>query len=142
MTNKLNLTGYAITGAVVLLVGLAGDVQAVPISIIKNPGLLVKSTKPATTPGAVLGGPINATTLLLTGSAAPGHAGSFDFSSTRLPKYKVFVFKPPVIAFIPPTHNPAAVNSVPDGGITVAMLGGVFSAMVFLKRKQEAKSSR
>jgi len=144
----INMKSYAFTGAAILLVGLAGDVQAVPISIIKNPGLFARtSPKPANTyrdafnsRGGNLFKPV---ALLLSGPDKNGHrpgTGSFDFSPPKLPSNPVLTIKPPTVTFIP---QPVAKNAatVPDGGITVAMLGGAFTALVFLKRKAKASSA-
>jgi len=144
----INMKSYAFTGAAILLVGLAGDVQAVPISIIKNPGLFARtSPKPANTyrdafnsRGGNLFKPV---ALLLSGPDKNGHrpgTGSFDFSPAKLPPSQVITIKPPTVTFIP---QPVAKNAatVPDGGITVAMLGGAFTALVFLKRKAKASSA-
>ena len=144
----INMKSYAFTGAAILLVGLAGDVQAVPISIIKNPGLFARtSPKPANTyrdafnsKGGNLFKPV---ALLLSGPDKNGHrpgTGSFDFSPPKLPPSQVITIKPPTVTFIPPPISKNAA-SVPDGGITVAMLGGAFTALVFLKRKAKASSA-
>ena len=145
MRKKISLTGYTITGAVVLFVGLAGNVQAIPISMLKNP-IELKSASPKV--GTIYG--INLENLNKNLKALPAlllpvletarhSSGSYDFSSARLPNFNHYKNAPPPLDnFTPAPHASALVANVPDGGITVAMLGGAFSALVFLKRKLEA----
>jgi hypothetical protein len=150
MRKKISLRGYTITGAAVLFVGLVGNVQAIPISILKNP-IALKSASPkvgTTKIGAIYG--VNLDNLNKNLKALPvlllpvletalHSSGSYDFSPAKLPNFNHYKnAPPPPTNFTPAPPASALVASVPDGGITVAMLGGVFSALVFLKRKLEA----
>ncbi len=145
MTKNIKRISYAIAGAAVLFVGLAGNVQAVPITT-KNPsGLATAPHQARTTPvvnlGSVIMTPINPRALLLSGSDTARRAsGSYTVSSARLPQFSVMKHGTPVVFVTAPTGRVALGATVPDGGTTGALLGGSLSALIFLKRKLEPVS--
>lgn len=190
MKNKFNLTGLVLTVAAALFVGLAGNVQAIPIlmhdqSIYEamrsidlskrdqgvatlTDSLLVKSIWTQETvairDASLLGKSLKAQKTvasrnLVTAHARPNKNGvsvtpspltfQSPFPISLLSQSPIYLDNNGTTDLIP--QDPIIINlnlsrsgtniqnhssvSVPDGGATVTMLGGVFCGLVFLRKK-------
>jgi len=143
MKNKTNLAGFATGGAVTALVGLAGNVQAIPTSIHNEPDAWVRAEEMA---GRIGASTHSKTQVIYLGKLHP-HPASPAVIPPSDPAMVVgtgshLKLLPPnlgaVVQTAPTTvHSPAPI-SVPDGGTTALMLGGAFSGLALLKKKFKA----
>jgi hypothetical protein len=150
MRKKISRTGFIIAGAAALFVGLAGNVQAIPISMhdfskltksVASPtdSLLTGSHKAISISISDLSKPIKSVaspidffsgSILAENVDAPRNVISLDLKQEEpLVTSSSFVQGP-----APTVTVKALVASVPDGGTTGMMLGGAFCGLVFLKK--------
>ena len=115
MKKLANLRGFVITGAAALFVGLAANVQAIPISIA---------------------GDLDTEMGSWIGRYAHQSEAAFSFGQSHRNES---LAGPTAFALFAPreplSRNP---QSVPDGGMTAMMLGGVFCGFVLLAKKMKA----
>jgi hypothetical protein len=144
---KNNKTNFAITGAAALFVGLAGTAQAIPIPVHAAQSIIQSNANKK------LAGPVAFV------SHAPVPPKKPAKKTKHVPVIPVIVTIPdpgsiPVPSFTMPVVSPttidsglvlqpvtlavASVTSVPDGGATGAMLGGIFGGLVLLRKKLKA----
>jgi VPDSG-CTERM motif len=146
MREKANFAGLAIAGTAPAFVGLAGNVQAIPISIH---GARLGKIEPffsdhlgGKTHSIELGNlnknPSRPTLFPVSGSGAAQNSSSHhNFWPWKSPYHK---YGAPPLTSSPTASSPAPTTSVPDGGTTGMMLGGVFCGFVLLRKKLEAWS--
>lgn len=142
MKNK-SKTNFAITGAAALFVGFAGTVQAVPI-----PTHIVQSI----IQGSANDKPANPVAFDLRAPAPPKKAKAIkpvraivsipEQGRMPMPSLTMPVISAPTAAtslvFKPVTPATSSAISVPDGGATGVMLGGVFGGLALLRKKLKA----
>jgi hypothetical protein len=161
MRKKTSFAGLAIMGAATAFVGLAGNAQAIPISIHDDPDAWGRSERMGHDHGAGdtagriepfvsdhLGGktqsidPSNLnkkaaspTVLFSTSLGTAQNSSSYhNFPSGNFPNHNPGV-PPPTSLQIASGPGP---TSVPDNGNTAIMMGGVFCGLVLLRKKLEA----
>ena len=150
MRKKTNQTSFAITGAAALLIGLTANVEAIPISmrtLSASQSALAFNQSPASSNPSVSSKKVNANTKSVSRnlkhpgfgrppSPLPGQGGTpvtvptgtIILPGGTLPK-----------PLSPPGPNqPSGPSSVPDGGTTATMMGGVFCGLALLRKKLKA----
>ena len=162
MRKTTKFAGLVITGAATAFVGLVGNAQAISISIHDDPGALGRSERVGRDHDADdaagriepfvsdrLGGKTHSKTqsidlsnvnkkhtsptVLLLSSLGTGQNSSshHNFPSGNLPHHNP--------GGQPPTSSPIASDpaptSVPDGGNTTVMIGGLFFGLILLRKK-------
>lgn len=154
MNKKIHLTSLAISGAGALLVGLTGEVQATTIPVRVNTHA-APPANPAFSP-QTHAGPATLTppTLVLPVSVQAPSAAAARNSRAPLVRPGRTVLTVPVatVAYVPSPINvpglvgslvtpvpvapsPVPAASVPDGGSTGVMLGGVFGGLALMRKK-------
>ncbi len=151
MKNNKNRKSYAITGAAVLFVGLAGQVHAIPISTMnKNHNAAVNTAHKVAFARVVASGNTVMTRINpFVKFTAPVVAAKKPAPTKLPPKLAAALtppvkstFTPPVVSVITlsPPGSRALAATVPDSGTSLALLSGAFSTLILLKRKVTAKS--
>src|ERR1039457_6167907 len=165
MRKKTNFAGLVITGATTVFVGLAGNAQAIPISIHDDPDVWGRSERIGHGHGADdaagrmdplvsdhLGGkthskaqsidlsylnenPTSPTVLLLSSLGTAQNSSSHHNFSSGNLPHHNPGVPPPTS--LPIARGPAP-TSVPDSGNNAIMMGGVFCGLVLLRKKLRA----
>jgi hypothetical protein len=146
---KINLAGFTMVGAAALYVALAGNVRAIPFTVhddvvnsaIRSQNLLSGQSDYeaalALDHGNRNQGHGNPTALILSTSARVQNTSRPGNSSPRISRPRKHGHGVEAPSPQPTGQDPAPV-SVPDGGTTATMLGGVFCGLVLLKKKLKA----
>jgi len=156
MRKRINQTGFIIAGVAALFVGLASNMQAVPISMHNNweagmrswvlgPDILgqnlqgkeiahyvvgqVNQKQMSASPNASLSTPVSAQIAGVHGNS--GSSGSNNGSQGGSQGA-------PSPTILPIAHGPASISvpyvSVPDGGTTAMMMAGTFCGLALLRK--------
>ena len=162
MKTKYNLAGIGISSAAALFVALAGNVQAIPIGT-HNPiaqkslhasGQITQKNNLATTfllsssnqgknaGGKKGGGSGKNSHHGVTTSPAPvtdqGAYPQSGLNAPLLPPVPVSLPQPPIIVASGGGNTAQNAVSVPDGGLTAAMVAGSLSGLALLRKKLKA----
>jgi hypothetical protein len=146
---KINLAGFTMVGAAALFVALAGNVRAIPFTVhddVVNSAIRSQNLRSgqsdyeaalALDHGNRNQGRVSPTALILSRSARVQNTSQLGNSSPRIsrPRKHGHVVETPSPQ--PTGQNPPPL-SVPDGGSTAVMLGGVFCGFVLLEEKLKA----
>ena len=146
---KINLAGFTIAGAAALLVALAGNVRAIPFTAhdeVVNSAISSQNLRSgqsdyeaalALDHGNRNQGHVSPTAPILSRSARVQNTSQLGNSSPRIsrPRKHGHGVEAPSPQSTGPNPPPV---SVPDGGTTATMLGGVFCGLVLLEKKLKA----
>jgi hypothetical protein len=150
LRKNIKLTGSLIAAAATLCAGLAGDVQAIPISMHDDldagMGPWTLSHEKSHYEAAYsfdrinqnqgLGSP---TVFHLVTSVPLKIAGeTHGLGSKKVHHHKPGVTVTPPAAIVPPREGVPSAASVADGGSTGLMMGGVFCGLALLRKKLKA----
>lgn len=132
MRKKINFTGLAITGASALFVGLAGNVQAIPISMHNQSN---RNQSLATPTASLLSGSV-----LAQNARARLNSGSSVFYNNRRGASPAIILNGGTTSKTRLTSRAASAANVLDGGPTAMMLAEAFCALALLRKKLKARS--
>jgi hypothetical protein len=144
---KINLAGFTMVGAAALFVALAGNVRAIPFTVhddVVNSAIRSQNLRSgqsdyeaalALDHGNRNQGRVSPTALILSRSARVQNTSQLGNSSPRVsrPRKRGHGATPTQSN----GQNPPPL-SVPDGGSTAVMLGGIFCGFVLLEKKLKA----
>jgi hypothetical protein len=164
MRKKINQTNFAITGAAALFVGLAGNVQAIPMPMHsqnvneavqaaarKEAALLARSPRvpkvvAGSNPVASNVGPARHGVPVTLSPLTIQHHPPHYVAHNGTPGLTPYVYTEPstINLVLPQGGTVAKVSSaavgVPDGGPTAAMMAGALGGLVLLRKKLESGS--